>query len=223
MLRMRGEHIEGFRMRYLVAACVFLLSAMIGQAQTLVAPSQAVEPNVVAPSPAVETNLDIVPNSSSQLATPDVPMDFKSSPETTDLPDAPSATFSVKPPTWNLAETPPPPAPRQIEPIWDKKMWAAHLILAGSMIFDVEMTHQGLAHHQCVEGNDNLESKPSRGELYVDNLKQFAPMLVMDWLGTATVRAGHLPRWFWKPLGYAGPIYGSFKHFHGGISWYTRC
>ena len=109
------------------------------------------------------------------------------------------------------------------EPVWDKKMWAAHFVLASSMIFDVEMTHEGIAHHRCVEGNSDVRSYPSRSELYLDNLKQFAPIVVMDWLGSAAFRAHHLPRWARMSLGYLGPGIGSAKHFKGGIDWYTKC
>ena len=102
-------------------------------------------------------------------------------------------------------------------------MWAAHIILAGSMIFDTETTHQGLAHHQCVEGNTDLLRHPSRSELYTDDLLQFAPEVVMDSLTALAGRAAHLPRWAWKPIGYIGPVYGSIVHFRGGISWYANC
>jgi len=107
--------------------------------------------------------------------------------------------------------------------IWDKKMWAAHMVLAGSMIFDVEVTHEGVAHHRCQEGNLDLHSHPSRGELYRDNLFQFGPIMVMDWLAAKAARNGHLGRRYWKPIGYIGPVYGGFMHFRGGTKWLTNC
>jgi hypothetical protein len=108
-------------------------------------------------------------------------------------------------------------------PVWDKKTWAAHVILASSMIFDVEMTHEGIAHHRCEEGNSDLNAHPSRSELYLDNLEQFAPIVVIDWLGSAAFRAHHLPRWARMSIGYLGPSIGSAKHIKGGVDWYTKC
>lgn len=102
-------------------------------------------------------------------------------------------------------------------------MWAANIFLAGATIFDIEMTHEGIAHHKCVEGNLDLARHPSRGELYFDNVKAFAPMVLMGGLGALSGRAAHLPRWAWKTLGYIGPGYGSTIHLRGGIHWYTRC
>lgn len=197
-------------MRYQLVAFLLLLLITEVCAQTLQAPSEAC--NEGSPVCGNDSRHDAVTEQGS--ASP------KQTPE---LPDAPSARLVAKPEVWDLAEKTAPAVPPRLDPIWDKKMWAAHLALAGSMIFDVEMTHQGLAHHQCVEGNDNLSLRPSRSELYIDNLKQFGPIVFMDWLGTAAVRNGHLPRWIWKPMGLAGPIYSSIVHIKGGLAWYTRC
>lgn len=201
-------------MQYLKIALLALLTSGVTQAQTLTSPSQ---PAGTETHECTSCSPDVVLSSQ--------PAQFERSMRTSDLPEAPSATVSIKPDSagWNLTTVNQPEAPPQREPVWDKKTWAAHMFLAGSMIFDVETTHQGLAHHQCIEGNSNLAGHPSRSELYLDNLEQFAPMVVMDWLGSATLRAGHLPRWAWKSIGYAGPIYGGFRHIQGGIHWYTRC
>jgi hypothetical protein len=130
--------------------------------------------------------------------------------------------------TWNLAApTAPskqltPVAPRS-QPLWDKKALAAQAFLAGSMIFDVEATHQGIAHHKCEEGNLELQRHPSRGELYLDNLEQFAPMVLMEGLSAMALRHAHLPRWAWKTMLYAGPIEGSPGHIRAGTKWLTQC
>jgi hypothetical protein len=141
-------------------------------------------------------------------------------------PDAPSSTSLAKQDTfaWSLAgptkqaDTAPKPAP-----IWDKPMWAATIFQAGATIFDIEMTHEGIAHHKCVEGNLSLARHPSRSELYLDNLEEFAPAVVIDGLGLLGLRAAHLPRWYWRTVGYFSPVYGSTIHLRGGIHWYTRC
>ena len=36
--------------------------------------------------------------------------------------------------------------------VFDKKFWIAHGIFLDSIIYDAELTHQGLAHHRCVAG-----------------------------------------------------------------------
>jgi hypothetical protein len=143
-----------------------------------------------------------------------------------EVPDAPSATTLARQDTfvWPLTEptkqptTAPPPVP-----IWDKKILAANIFLAGATIFDIEMTHEGIAHHKCVEGNLALSRQPSRGELYFDNLQQFVPVVVISGLTALSGRAAHLPVWFWKTMEYMGPVYGSTIHLRGGIHWYTRC
>jgi hypothetical protein len=201
-------------MPYFVVGFLFLFSSLISQAQTLTMPSQ-LDRSSPDTQECATCSADVPLSARQQLA--------ESSVQSSPLPDAPSATVSLQPGTWSLSEAKQSAAPARPDPVWDKKMWAAHIILAGSMIFDVEMTHQGVAHHQCVEANTNVPRQPSRSELYLDNLKQFAPLVVMDWLGSAAERAGHLPRWVWKPMGYAGPIYGSVVHIRGGLSWYTRC
>jgi hypothetical protein len=152
----------------------------------------------------------------------------RSTPEQQVLPDDPGATLQSGDPQvhfqWQLGI----PMDEQVSraprlPIWDKKMWAAHMVLASSMIFDTEVTHEGVAHHRCEEGNSDLRKHPSRGELYVDNLLQFAPITVMDWLGAKAARNGHIGRWFWKSLGYMDPAWGSVVHFRGGVQWLTNC
>lgn len=197
-------------MRYAVAVCIFIVGTALSQAQTLLDSSES-----------IENQTQSLPNASLTVKTSNPPSRTEVTTRTNESPDAPAPIVSNSP-TWKLEETPL-LSPRRLDPIWDRKMWAAHIVLAGSMIFDVEMTHQGLAHHQCVEGNNSLEAKPSRGELYVDNLKQFGPILLMDWLGAAAARSGHLPRWVWKPMGYAGPVYGSIDHIRGGLAWFTQC
>lgn len=146
------------------------------------------------------------------------------------LPDAPSSVSSDAQNafTWDLAD---PKAPtKQLprvaplsEPIWDKKALAAQVFLAGSMIFDIEATHQGIAHHRCVEGSLVLPRHPSRGELYLDQLEVFAPTVVMEALGAMALRRAHLPRWAWKSMLYLGPTEGSPGHIRAGTKWLTQC
>jgi hypothetical protein len=201
-------------MNYVVLACILLLPSFSSEAQTSGA-SEADKTEIetqsctnCAPSLSQEQHEAerVVPN--------------------TELPDAPSSTSLARADSfaWSLTEptqqanTAPPP-----DPIWDKKFVAANIFFAGATIFDIEMTHEGIAHHKCVEGNLSLARHPSRFELYFDNLQDFAPAVVLNGVGLLGLRAAHLPRWYWKAAGYFSPVYGSTIHLRGGIHWYTRC
>ncbi len=199
------------------AACLLLLPGPFSHAQKTVGTADSAKSEIHS-QPCINCSTAVAPSPEQNGAEPTVP--------NSELPDAPSSTTLARQDTfvWSLTEPTkqPNPAPPPV-PIWDKKMWAANIFLAGATIFDVESTHQGLAHHMCVEGNSDLNNKPSRGELYLDNLEQFAPVVVMGGLTALSGRAAHLPVWAWKALRYIGPIYGSTIHLRGGIRWYTRC
>jgi hypothetical protein len=96
--------------------------------------------------------------------------------------------------------------------ILTKPFLGAHAIFLASTVFDVEMTHQGLAHHMCVEQNGTPH--PSRGELYQSQLLQFAAVSGVDLL----LQAAHL-----KFAPYMGAIIGTIKHVDGGTRWATGC
>jgi hypothetical protein len=203
-------------MYYVLVASLFLLSAGISYAQTLISPSR---------SSSTEMQIQQCANCPSDLAASDQPSRVEPSMRTGDLPSAPSGLPSLKPDpvVWNLAELKQPEAALRPDPIWDKKAWGAQIFLAGAMVVDVEATHQGIAHHKCVEGNSGLNRYPSRSELYLDNFEQFAPIVLIDGLSALAFRHAHLPRWAWKATLYGGPIYGSAVHLKGGTEWLTQC
>jgi hypothetical protein len=133
------------------------------------------------------------------------------------LPEAPSmvrstvATKTVsKPSPWRaLSET----DHLTNREVFDKKFLSVHGTFLASIVYDAELTHQGLAHHRCVEGNINLGEHPSRGDVYRNNLlEQFVPITVMDWF---------LGKYVWKGIGYEGATIGSVIHFRGGTKWLT--
>lgn len=102
------------------------------------------------------------------------------------------------------------------KPALTKTWYAAHAVYLGSVVFDAEMTHQGLAHHACVEANG--EPHPSRGELYRNGLIEFGLLTGFDLL----MAKARPPKAFkWVPFMGAG--YGSFVHFKGGIEWAQKC
>jgi hypothetical protein len=81
--------------------------------------------------------------------------------------------------------------------------------------FDVEMTHQGLAHHRCVEANPGLPLHPSRGQLYRSDAMEEATVAGFGFLST---KLG-LPRW----ITLAMLPYPAEVHIRGGMSWVGRC
>lgn len=201
---------------FLVACCSLIFSCPFSRAQGTIASPNAVQSDTQS----------TCARCSPKLAPLKDQNDAELSATNRVLPDSPGSTVPAMPDTfvWSLTEPTQQPtmAPPRV-PIWDKKMWAANIVFAGAIIFDVESTHQGIAHHRCVEGNTDLSKKPSRGELYGNNLEVFIPIVVMAASGALAGRSAHLPRWAWKAMGYIGPGIGTFKHLSGGIHWYTRC
>jgi len=140
-----------------------------------------------------------------------------------EIPDAPSSAMRMSLAIEPAVKRPPKPNPWRLldgetdhlsnREVFDKKFWAVHGMFLDSIIYDAELTHQGLAHHRCVEGNINLGQHPSRGEIYRNNLlEQFVPLTFMDWA---------LGKYVWKGLGYEGATMGSVIHFRGGTKWLT--
>jgi hypothetical protein len=96
--------------------------------------------------------------------------------------------------------------------VWNKKFISAHAAYLGAIIYDVEVTHQGLAHHKCLEGNGG-DPTPSRGELYGKTLATFAATAGFDWL---------LARHKVPVVPYLLPIAGTVVHLRGGTQWFTE-
>jgi hypothetical protein len=97
--------------------------------------------------------------------------------------------------------------------LFTKPFLAAHAVFLASTVFDIEVTHQGLAHHMCVEQNGS-SPRPSRGDLYKIHLLEFAAFTGMDTL----FQAAHF-----KGAPYVGAIVGTIKHVNGGTRWVTGC
>lgn len=201
-------------MKHFALSCFLLLPCLFSQAQTsgtVDADKPEIDPQsctdcVSALSEERNGALSTVPNSEPPQA-----------PSSTSLAKQDTFAWSLTEPTKQADTAPKPP------PIWDKRMWAATIFLTGAAVFDIEMTHQGVAHHKCVEGNLSLARHPSRFELYFDNFQDLAPKVLLNSLAVLGMRAAHLPRRYWKPVGYAGPLYAGAVHLRGGIQWYTRC
>ena len=98
--------------------------------------------------------------------------------------------------------------------VWNKKFIAVHAAFLGSIVYDAELTHQGLAHHNCVEANPNLGSHPSRAEIYRENVVAFGAINGLDWFA-AKIKIRYLP--------YIGPVVGTVVHLTAGSKWLAQC
>jgi hypothetical protein len=90
----------------------------------------------------------------------------------------------------------------------------SHAIWLSSIVYDIELTHQGLAHHNCVEGNLNAGEHPGRTELYVGSIPTTALMFALDIFWT---------KYLFQPNAVIGPVIGSAYHFRGGSQWLLNC
>jgi hypothetical protein len=99
-----------------------------------------------------------------------------------------------------------------------KKFLLAHGVYLASNVFDIEMAHQGLAHHNCQEGGFNGDPHPSRGELYAVDMSIFAAVTSLDWV---FARSNPPKAFRWMP--FMGSTWGTVLHLRGGVQWYTRC
>jgi hypothetical protein len=98
--------------------------------------------------------------------------------------------------------------------VFSKTFIAVHSVFWGSIVYDAELTHQGLAHHKCVESNPALGTHPSRGKIYGENLLTFSAISGLDWVA-AKMKIRYLP--------YVGPAVGTAIHITGGSKWLTEC
>ena len=160
-----------------------------------------------------------------RTALPDAPVPTPDPPEIDFLAYDPRRGASLPNIEWPLNAPNQPKKPEvHIEPYWDKTTIATWGVLAGSMIFDSEITHQGIAHHNCVERNLDVGRYPSRGELYFDNfVGEFAPLFALEWVGGLAMRNGHVNGRFWKSFRRYYPLGPAAWHFEGGAQWLAHC
>lgn len=121
--------------------------------------------------------------------------------EASALPDAPLAQQSeplrLHPLTWHQTFT-------------GKMFITDHTAWLLAALGDAEVTHEGIAHHLCHEGNPELPNFPSRGDLYRYNLGFWGGFTVVDLL----LRKAGVP---WAP--YIAPMIGGYKNIRGASSW----
>lgn len=131
------------------------------------------------------------------------------------LPDAPPWTTHPKPGFWSFGDAGGPTPLRTNYEVWHDKAWGVtQAVWLGSIVYDVELTHAGLAHHRCVEGNGILRAHPSRAALYVSNLPEYLVGTGLNWI---------MLKFVTKPLIFEMPAWGSIEHIRGGSQWLTNC
>jgi hypothetical protein len=96
----------------------------------------------------------------------------------------------------------------------DKAWIATQVVWLGGIAYDVEVTHEGIAHHRCEEGNLDLNRHPSRSELYRSDLPEYA-------IGTAFNVL--VLKFLTKPLIFEWPAIAIGKHLQAGSSWLLNC
>lgn len=108
-------------------------------------------------------------------------------------------------------ELPQAPSSSKIE---NRIFWITHgIFLPASVVYDVEVTHQGLAHHKCIEGNPILRGHPSRGQLYLLDGGAALGEFGLDYL----LHRAHL-----KYVDNVSAVIGGVFHFQAGSTWFTH-
>jgi hypothetical protein len=99
-------------------------------------------------------------------------------------------------------------SPRWYQHTFTKKFVAAHVILTGATVFDIEMTQHCQSRGTCVESG----GREGRGEMYANNFIAVGVMTAFDVL----VQSRHLPKKIgW--IAYIAPTYGTILHLKGGF------
>jgi hypothetical protein len=133
------------------------------------------------------------------------------------LPDAPepSGREGFAPAAYVTSGSKQPVAAIKAEPVFNKKFVAVHSAFLASIVYDAELTHQGLAHHKCVESNTELGTHPGRGRIYGQNMAVFGVIGGLDWVASRFIKVPLLP--------YISPSVASVEHITGGSKWLTEC
>jgi len=111
------------------------------------------------------------------------------------------------------------PQPR----VFTKSFLIGHGVYLAANVFDIEMTHQGIAHHRCVEGGFDGERHPARGEMYAIDMTVLTFSTLVDALFKYELnQPNNHTKWLaWTPFTLAG--WGTVGHLRGGIKWYANC
>lgn len=98
--------------------------------------------------------------------------------------------------------------------VHDKTWVTTQAFWLAAIAYDVELTHQGVAHRKCAEKNLELDEHPSRGSLYLGSLPEYAAGTAFNWI---------VLRYAFKPLIFLFPVWNGAEHIRGGTSWLLNC
>ena len=112
--------------------------------------------------------------------------------------------------SWNRAA----PLRTNHQILHDKSLFTVQTIWLGSIVYDAELTHQGLAHHKCVEGSMGNNLHPSRAELYRSTIPEYTVGTAFNWL---------MMKYMSKSLIMVFPSYSATVHLRGGTTWLANC
>jgi hypothetical protein len=107
-----------------------------------------------------------------------------------------------------------PPIRSNREAFHDKTWLIAQGVWLGPIMFDVEATHQGIAHHRCVEGNDGSNHYPTRAELYRGSIPEYVVGTAWNYMSL---------RLLTKSLIFIFPAMSGTTHLVAGTRWLTDC
>jgi hypothetical protein len=134
--------------------------------------------------------------------------------ETVTLPENPQPQPHRRAGFWTF-RAPDDPILRTNREFFHDRTWeVTQSVWLAAIVFDAEATHQGLAHHNCVEGNIVGDPHPSRKELYLNSLPEYAAGTAFNYVAMRLVG---------KPLIFEFPGGGIVSHVRGGSAWIRNC
>lgn len=134
--------------------------------------------------------------------------------ETVTVPENPRPQPRARAGFWSF-RAPDDPVLRTNREAFHDKTWAVtQSVWLAAIVFDAEATHQGLAHHNCVEGDIVGSPHPGRGELYLNSLPEYAAGTAFNYMAMRLVG---------KPLIFEWASWGVISHVRGGSAWIRNC
>lgn len=149
----------------------------------------------------------------SNCQVPDAPSTSTGIDHTPRKPDYSPVYESEKPGFWTVPDWGTGAIRTNRELFHDKMFLATQSVWFGTEVFDIEVTHQGLAHQKCIEA-DGDNRYPSRGELYRKGVKEYAAGTALNWL---------FMRYFSTSLIVLIPAISGTVHTRGGDIWLENC
>lgn len=112
-----------------------------------------------------------------------------------------------------------------LEVLKDQKFKWFAIAQLGTAVLDAEVTHAGIAHHSCVEGNSSLDHYPSRASLYRNFALTDGAVVGLGFLVEKTIPRGKLTKvekaasWIYPAMA----TYSMQVHARGAAGWLQGC